>query len=263
MCGIAGVISTSAADQRPVVTMMADALAHRGPDDWGVWSDEHCTLGHRRLSIIDLSEAGRQPLSNANGSIWITYNGEIYNFQALRTELESLGHRFRTRTDTEVIVYAYEQWGLNCVKRLRGMFAFAIWDQRRRRLFMARDRVGKKPLFYTQADGRFLFASELQGLVADANISRTVDRTAIDEYLSWGYVPAPRTAFAGISKLPPAHWLTLELKPGGAALNIERYWSLAYGPRLALDEREAAEAWRGNLTEAVGLRMIADVPLGA
>lgn len=242
---------------------MADALTHRGPDDWGVWSDEHCALGHRRLSIIDLSEAGRQPLSNANGSIWITYNGEIYNFQALRKELESLGHRFRTRTDTEVIVYAYEQWGVDCAKRLRGMFAFAIWDQRRRRLFMARDRVGKKPLFYTQAGDRFLFASELQALVADASVSRVVDQAAIDEYLSWGYVPAPRTAFKGISKLLPAHWLTLELKQGGAALNIEPYWNLEYGPKLALDEREAAEALREKLTEAVRLRMIADVPLGA
>lgn len=242
---------------------MADALTHRGPDDWGVWSDEHCALGHRRLSIIDLSEAGRQPLSNANGSIWITYNGEIYNFQALRKELESLGHRFRTRTDTEVIVYAYEQWGVDCAKRLRGMFAFAIWDQRRRRLFMARDRVGKKPLFYTQVGDRFLFASELQALVADASVSRIVDRAAIDEYLSWGYVPAPRTAFEGISKLLPAHWLTLELKQSGAALNIERYWNLEYGPKLALDEREAAEALREKLTEAVRLRMIADVPLGA
>ena len=261
MCGIAGIVSKVADAQR--IGSLIEAQRHRGPDAYGVWSDDLCVLGHRRLSIIDLSEAGRQPLSNEDGTIWITFNGEIYNFQTLRRELEKLGHHFRTRTDTETIIHAYEQWDTECVKRLRGMFAFGIWDQRRRRLFLARDRVGKKPLFYTQAGERFVFASELQGLLADEEVPREVNLPAIDAYLSWGYVPAPQTAFRGIFKLPPAHWLTLDLTSTGQRLRTERYWSLEYGPKLELSESEAAEALREKLTEAVRLRMISDVPLGA
>lgn len=263
MCGITGIIDARGAMQAAAVSGMTEALRHRGPDASGAWSDEFCALGHRRLAIIDLSEAGRQPLSNEDGSIWITFNGEIYNFQALRQELESSGHVFRSHTDTETIVHAYEQWGTDCVKHLRGMFAFGIWDQHRRRLFLARDRVGKKPLFYTQQGDRFLFASELQGLLAEPSVAREPDITALDDYLSWGYIPAPRSGFRDISKLPPAHWLTLELGPGGTNVQVERYWSLEYGPKLQLSQAEAAEALREKLTEAVRLRMISDVPLGA
>jgi asparagine synthase (glutamine-hydrolysing) len=261
MCGIAGVVSIQQAAQP--INRMIDALKHRGPDDWGVWNDEYCSLGHRRLAIIDLSEAGRNPLSNQSGKIWITFNGEIYNFQALRRELEDLGYRFHTRTDTEVIVNAYEEWGIDCVKRLRGMFAFAIWDRRNRRLFLARDRVGKKPLFYGQFGRRFLFASELQGLLADRSVPREINSAAIDSYLSWGYVPAPHTAFKNIFKLPPAHYLTLDLKESDFAIRVERYWSLDYLPKTKLDEAQAIEGLREKLTEAVRLRMISDVPLGA
>jgi asparagine synthase (glutamine-hydrolysing) len=242
---------------------MIDAQAHRGPDARGVWSDERCALGHRRLSIIDLSEAGRQPMSNARGDIQITFNGEIYNFQQLRRELEGLGYGFRTRTDTEVIIYAYEQWGTGCLARLRGMFAFGIWDRRRRRIFLARDRVGKKPLFYAQFGGHFLFASEMQGLLAYERLPREVDPRAIDAYLSYGYVPAPRAAFKGVYKLPPAHYLTLDLKLTGFEKRIERYWSLDYEPKLRIGEDEACEVLREKMTEAVRLRMISDVPLGA
>jgi len=242
---------------------MIDAQAHRGPDSWGVWSDERCAFGHRRLSIIDLSEAGRQPMSNARGDIQITFNGEIYNFQRLRRELEGLGHGFRTRTDTEVIIYAYEQWGTGCLARLRGMFAFGIWDRRRRRLFLARDRVGKKPLFYAQFGERFLFASELQGILADKDVPREVDPPSIDAYLSYGYVPAPGAAFKGVYKLPPAHYLTLDLKQTGIEKRVERYWSLDYEPKLRIGEDEACEVLREKMTEAVRLRMISDVPLGA
>src|SRR5262249_49304309 len=161
MCGIAGIVQTDGgAPSRAALRRMADALRHRGPDAEGFWSDGPAALAHRRLSIIDLSEAGRQPLANEDGTVWITFNGEVYTFQQLRTELEGLGHRFRTRTDTEAIVHAYEQWGTDCVKRLRGMFAFAIWDTGRRRLFLARDRLGKKPIFYTETPGSFRFASE-------------------------------------------------------------------------------------------------------
>src|SRR5215471_14490661 len=211
MCGIAGIVSSAGGTLRSQLKPMTDAQAHRGPDDYGVWSDEYCALGHRRLSIIDLSEAGRQPMTNARGDILITFNGEIYNFQQLRRKLENLGHRFRTRTDTEAIIYAYEQWGVDCLEKLRGMFAFGIWDRRRRRLFLARDRVGKKPLFYAQFGDRFFFASELQGILADRNVPREVDLRAIDAYLGYGYIPAPHTAYKGIYKLPPAHFLTLDL----------------------------------------------------
>ncbi len=242
---------------------MIDAQSHRGPDAWGAWSGQHCALGHRRLSIIDLSEAGRQPMSNVDGSVWITFNGEIYNFQQLRRELEQLGYNFRTGADTETIIYAYEQWGVECLAKLRGMFAFAIWDRSQRRLFLARDRVGKKPLFYAQHGDRFLFASELQGILADKDFPREADPRAIDAYLTYGYVPAPHTAFKGIYKLPPAHYLTLDVKPSGAQQRIERYWALSYLPKLRISEEDASEALREKLTEAVRLRMISDVPLGA
>lgn len=263
MCGIAGIVSQNGALLDGRLKPMIDAQAHRGPDAWGVWSDDACALGHRRLAIIDLSEAGRQPMSNASGDILITFNGEIYNFQQLRRELESLGHRFRTRTDTEAIIYAYEQWGVDCLSKLRGMFAFGVWDQRRRRLFLARDRVGKKPLFYAQFGNRFLFASELQGILADKDVPREVVPQAIDSYLAYGYVPAPHTAFKGIFKLPPAHYLTLDLKDSGFEKRVERYWSLDYQPKLRISEEEACETLREKMTEAVRLRMISDVPLGA
>jgi asparagine synthase (glutamine-hydrolysing) len=263
MCGIAGVVSLSGNRACSALDAMTDALRHRGPDTSGAWSDERCGLGHRRLSIIDLSPAGRQPLANEDGTVRITFNGEIYNYRTLRSELAARGHRFRTQTDTETIVHAYEQWGTECVARLRGMFAFGIWDQRRRRLFLARDRAGKKPLFYTERPDRFLFASELQGLLADPDVPREVDLAGVDAYLSWGFVPAPGTAFRGIRKLPPAHSLTLDLTPEGPVTRVERYWRLRYDPKLHLAEDEAAEMLRERLTEAVRLRMVSDVPLGA
>lgn len=263
MCGISGIVSPDGIIAYQALVPSLDQQQHRGPDARGTWEDDECVLGHRRLAIIDLSDAGRQPLSNENDTVWITFNGEIYNFQALRRQLNDMGHCFRTGTDTEVIVHAYEQWGTDCVKHLRGMFAFGIWDQRQRRLLLARDRLGKKPLFYTQQGDRFLFASELQGIVADPDVPREVNLAALDAYLTWGYVPAPETAFRGISKLPPAHWLTLDLTPEGPVVHVERYWSLAYGPKLRLSEAEAAEAVREKLTEAVRLRMVSDVPLGA
>ena len=261
MCAIAGIIDNQDEPQRTEI--VCQAQQHRGPDAEGILSDSICTLGHRRLAIIDLSEAGKQPLSNEDGTVWITFNGEIYNFQSLRRELEGLGHRFRTQTDTEVIIHAYEQWGTACVSRLRGMFAFGLWDQRQQRLMLARDRVGKKPLFYAQFGKRFLFASELQGLLADSQVPRETNYEAIDAYLTYGYIPAPNTAFRGIFKLPPAHWLTLDWNSGAPVTRIERYWALEYTPKLNISETEASEILREKLTEAVRLRMISDVPLGA
>src|SRR5438552_11732051 len=188
MCGIAGIVSQSA--DLELIGPMTEALSHRGPDGAGTWSDGLCSLRHRRLAIIDLSAKGKQPLSNENQKVWIVFNGEIYNFQELRAELERFGHEFDSHTDTEVIVHAYEQWGTSSVKRLRGMFAFAIWDQQTRRLFLARDRVGKKPLYYADNGRCFAFASELQGLLKNTVVQREINLAGIDSYLSWGYVPA-------------------------------------------------------------------------
>jgi asparagine synthase (glutamine-hydrolysing) len=265
MCGIAGVVDLKG---RPVdqllVRRLCDPLVHRGPDDQGYYIDGPVALGQRRLAILDLA-GGRQPMSNEDGTVWITFNGEIYNFHQLRQRLEGLGHRFATSSDTEVIIHAYEQYGVDCVKELRGMFAFALWDQRSRTLMLGRDRVGKKPLFYAEVDGQWAFASELQGLLAHPGVPRQMDWTAVDDYLTYGYVPAPRTIFRDVYKLPPAHYLTLKLGIGGERpdVRVGRYWRLTYEPKLRLREEEAAEGLLELLTEAVRLRMVADVPLGA
>ncbi len=260
MCGICGVLSilnnTISLDE--IVRQMNSALIHRGPDDEGYFFDENIAFGHRRLSIIDLS-TGHQPISNEDESIWIVFNGEIYNFQTLRKQLEDAGHRFSTNTDTEVIVHCYEQYGEECVKYFRGMFAFAIWDKRHKKLMLARDRVGKKPLFYAEVDGKFLFASELQAFFKLPWIPREVDHQAIDLYLSYGYIPAPFTAFKGIKKLPIASYLVLQ----DGKIKVERYWNLEYLPKLTISEEDACEHTMELLKEAVKLRMISDVPLGA
>ncbi len=269
MCGIAGILNsqgfanrTERHDVRSLLKRMLDALRHRGPDDEGIYIEGGVALGQRRLSIIDLT-TGHQPLSNEDGSVWITFNGEIYNFQELRERLEKKGHQFRTNSDTEAIVHAYEEYGVECVKHLRGMFAFALWDARRRQLFLARDRVGKKPLFYAEVGGQFLFASELQGLLQCSDIRREVELDTIDEYLTYGYIPAPRTAFKGVFKLPPAHTLTVRVQGSGFRVQVERYWQLEYEPKLSLTEEEACERLLELLREAVRLRLISDVPLGA
>lgn len=263
MCGIYGEISAEG-DAGLATARALDAMKHRGPDGSGEWSDGLCSLGHRRLVVIDLSNGGRQPLANENGSVWVTFNGEVYNFESLRRELQGLGHAFRTRTDTEVVVHAYEQWGGRCVERFRGMFAFAVWDRNRRRLFLARDRVGKKPLFYAETAGRLSFASEIQGLLADPRVPRDVSHEALDDYLALGYIPAPATAFLGIFKLPPAHTLTAGFgHDGRVRVQTERYWSLDYATKPRRSEAEAGEELRETLTDAVKVRMVSDVPLGA
>ncbi len=266
MCGIAGIVDLQARPVDPsLVRRLCDVLVHRGPDDEGYYATGPVALGQRRLAILDLT-GGRQPMGNEDGTVWITFNGEIYNFVELRARLEGLGHRFATRSDTEVIVHAYEQYGPECVKELRGMFAFALWDQARQTLFLARDRVGKKPLFYTEVDGQWVFASELQALLQHPGLAREVDVLALDDYLTYGYVPAPKTIFRGVHKLPPAHYLTLRLRSSGSAgpeINVARYWQLAYEPKLAMSEADAADRLLEVLKEAVRLRMIADVPLGA
>lgn len=246
------------------VGRMCDTLAHRGPDDSGTWvsPDGLTALAHRRLSIVDLSPLGRNPMSWDDGRLWITFNGEIYNYLELRAELESAGCRFRSRTDTEVILAAYDRWGLQAVDRLVGMFAFAIWDSRARRLWLVRDRLGKKPLYYAQSAGSLRFASELKGIVADPDVERSIDGEAIALYLRYGYIPSPHTIYSGVSKLPPAHHLVWE---NGRA-DIQRYWDpVQYAhARTNWSNDEAAEReLESRLQLSVRQRMIADVPLGA
>ena len=278
MCGITGAAWTSRADKVDESTLrrMTESLAHRGPDDAGYYLSPRiessvaggAALGHRRLSIIDLA-GGHQPLSNEDGTIWIAFNGEIYNYRELQPELESQGHRFRTASDTETIVHLYEQHGPDCVRKLRGMFAFAIWDEREKRLFLARDRLGKKPLIYRCEPGRLLFGSELKAILQVPGLPRDVDPFALADYLALQYVPYPKSILKGYAQLPPAHWAIFSAATG--ELKIERYWSPPYEDQPLSDgesdiprnDEQWRERLRETLTEAVRLRLRSDVPLGA
>ena len=261
MCGISGKVffdRSRGVDPGDIVRM-SRTLVHRGPDGEGVWCDRNVGLAHRRLAILDLREVANQPMCNEDQTIWVTFNGEIYNFQELRQVLESQGHVFRTTSDTEVIVHAYEEYGRQCVDHFRGMFAFALWDTRNKTLFMARDRVGKKPLYYFVGREGLVFGSEIKALLADPMVPRTPDFVALDHFLALQYIPAPLTAFQGIRKLPAAHWL--EMRDGH--IRIERYWKLRYTPKRCVTLSEALEEFRMQMAQAVKLRMISDVPLGA
>jgi asparagine synthase (glutamine-hydrolysing) len=260
MCGIAGYVSAGAPAGQNIVRQMCAQIRHRGPDDEGVYVDGQCAIGMRRLSIIDL-EGGHQPISNEDGSVWVVFNGEIYNFADLRRELISKGHRFRTNSDTETLVHLYEEEGIAGLSKLRGMFAYAIWDGRRRKLLLARDRFGKKPLYYTQIGEGFYFGSELKCLRA-AGVPMTMDAEAIRIYLQFGYIPYPWSAFAGIKKLPPGHWLTLDSE---GRVEMGRYWEPPppFEGESSQSEEEICEEVRRVFDESVRMRMIADVPLGA
>jgi asparagine synthase (glutamine-hydrolysing) len=241
---------------------MTDSIRHRGPDDDGFFHDAWAHLGHRRLSIIDLS-AGHQPMSNETGSHWITYNGEIFNHASIRPELERTGHRYTSRCDTETILHAYEQYGPECVTHFRGMFAFAIWDRERRTLFCARDRLGIKPFYYFW-DGRlFAFASEIKALLEHPMISPAIEESALPEYLGFGYLSGERTLFSGVRKLMPGHHLTLRLGEVDPEIQIQRYWEIPQ-PREAevKDERNWVGETRSRLEETVRMRLMSDVPLG-
>jgi asparagine synthase (glutamine-hydrolysing) len=263
MCGICGFVFADAARPAPpgVIDRMTDLLAHRGPDDRGTFVEPGVALGHRRLSIIDLSPAGHQPMGNEDGSLQIVFNGEIYNYRDLRPGLEAAGHVFRSASDTEVILHLYEQRGEGCLEQLRGMFAFAIWDRRRRRLFAARDRIGKKPFVYAHAPGGdFAFSSELASLVASPGFGGAVDETALHHYLTYQYVPSPFTIWQGAKKLPPAHLLVWE----AGRVRTERYWDLRYVPKLRLGSLAAyRERFLEIFRESVRMRLVSDVPLGA
>ena len=261
MCGIAGIVRADpSAKVDPLrLEAMCDAIRHRGPDDAGVWTGAGVGLGHRRLSVIDLSPAGHQPMTNEDGSVWIVFNGEIYNFKDLRNELVAKGHRFRSRTDTEVIVHLYEEEGTDCLQRLDGMFAFAIWDGKRRRLLLARDRVGKKPLKYAETSAGLVFASEVKALLASGLVSNEVDMGSIHDYLTFGYVPSPATGFASIRKLPPGHFMLWE----DGRSRTERYWCLDYRAKRTLPREAWPDEVRSAVQSAVERRLISDVPLGA
>lgn len=262
MCGICGQLffhPESPIDSQ-VIERMKGALSHRGPDGQGVWIRNSVGMGHARLAVIDLSENGRQPMGNEDGTVRIVYNGEIYNFQDLRKELESKGHQFVSQTDTEVIVHLYEEEGVQCVTRLRGMFAFAIWDENRKQLFLARDRLGQKPLYYYVNNKKLLFASEIKALLASGLVERSPDYAAVCQYLCLGYVPHPGTGFNGIKKLPPGHRLLVR----GTDIALERYWSLRAPPRQdqVLDEREVCRKLTDLLMESTRIQTVSDVPLG-
>jgi len=262
MCGICGKICSSPnhAPNRTLIERMCASLQHRGPDDSGVHIAGCAGLGHRRLSIIDLSPAGHQPMSNEDERVWVVHNGEVYNFPELREELQARGHVFRSDTDTEVIVHLYEEMGPECVTRLRGMFAFAVWDERTQELFCARDRVGQKPFVYAETGDGFVFASEIGALVQDPAVGRDLNSEALHHYLTYQYVPGPATIFRQIRKLPPAHTLTLK----NGRISIRRYWDLPYEPKTnAGDETALIERFRALFNEAVRIRLRSDVPLGA
>jgi asparagine synthase (glutamine-hydrolysing) len=260
MCGIVGQARSDGwAVSRPLVESMCEALEHRGPDSRGLHVGEGAGLGIQRLAVIDLA-TGDQPIYNEDRSVAVVLNGEIYNYRELRRRLERSGHTFRTQGDTEVIVHLYEELGPACVSELHGMFGLAIWDSRRRRLALARDRLGKKPLFYSERDGAISFASELNALMRDPEIPRDLDERAIDEYLTYLYVPAPRSAYRAVRKLPPASMLVWE----HGRSRIERYWRLDYSrKRDVADVRELHEEIREGIRAAVRKRLVADVPLGA
>lgn len=258
MCGICGRVGRAPVREDEILRM-ARSLSHRGPDDEGVYASGGVGLGHRRLSIIDI-DGGRQPMSNQDGSIWIVYNGEIYNYQELRSRLQREGSSFSTNSDTETILHLYERHGTDCLRFLRGMFAFAIWDGRRRRLFAARDRLGQKPFYYAQRGDELLFASEIKALLtADPGLAE-LDRVALDEYLTLRLISPPRSAFRQVRKLPPAHYLTFDLERG---LQVARYWDLSYEPKLDGTDEELIAELEERLVECIRLHLVSDVPVGA
>jgi asparagine synthase (glutamine-hydrolysing) len=259
MCGIVGIVRNDKSEvDQALLGRMCAAIRHRGPDDDGFYFNQSVGLGMRRLAIIDL-KSGQQPIHNQDRTAWIVFNGEIYNYRELRQKLEKLGHTFYTNSDTEAIVHAYDQYGADCPKHLRGMFAFAIWDERTQELFIARDRVGKKPLLYALVNGQFVFGSEFSALLQHPDIGKDLDFEALNQYLSFMCVPAPLTAYQAIRKLEPGH--SLRYRKGD--LKIERYWQPDFSNKLDISEEEAGERTIEILREAVKVRLMSEVPLGA
>ena len=264
MCGVVAIFDPGGRVElfdRTLLQKMTDVIAHRGPDAQGHHIERHVALGHRRLSIIDV-KSGQQPLFNEDGSVCVVFNGEIYNYRELVTELEALGHVFGTRSDTEVIVHGWEQWGSDCVSRFRGMFAFVVWDRNRRTLFAARDRLGVKPLIYAITNQRKLvIASEIKAIKLAPGVDLSLDETAVEDFLALSYIPDPKSIFNGIKKLPPAHWMTWEV--GRKEPVIRRYWQVVFEPDHRYNLERASEEFEHLITESVRIRMVSEVPIGA
>lgn len=261
MCGICGIVSTGPVPDRELLLRMMGRLVHRGPDGCGYVRDRHAALGHTRLAIVDTAGAA-QPLANEDGTLWVSFNGEIFNFVELREELRRRGHTFRTAGDGEVIVHAWEEWGPDCFRRFNGQWALALWDRRARRLVLSRDRLGVRPLYYTRTPAGLLFASEVKALFADPSVVREFDPVGLDQVLTYWSTVAPRTVFAGVQQLPPGHYAVLD----GAGLRTEPYWSITFPPRDGPepDLQESAQALREKVIEAARLRFLrSDVPVGA
>ncbi len=259
MCAICGIINCGGKVDEGLLRKMTDAMKYRGPDEEGFFIRDNIGLGHRRLKIIDLY-TGQQPIANEDGTVFLVCNGEIYNFAELRESLEGKGHRFKSRSDGEVILHLYEEKGVECLRDLRGMFAFAVWDGREKKLLLARDRIGKKPVVYSAGEKGIIFASEIKALLLHPSVQKDIDANALDLFLTYQAVPAPRTIFKGIKKLPAAHYLLWQ----DGKYRVERYWDLDFTKKIKLkNEEEYAELLWQKLTESVKLRMISDVPLGA
>ncbi len=281
MCGINGIVDpTNQMGGESSIQAMNAIISHRGPDDQGVYSRESVHLGHRRLSIIDV-KTGSQPMSDRQKSLWIVYNGEVYNFKELRRDLQERGYVFQTKSDTEVIIHAYEEYGEKCVEKLRGMFAFAIWDIKKRQLFLARDRLGKKPLYYFFDGKSFVFASELKAILQVPGITKELEYSSVLDYFTYQYIPFPQSIFKRIHKLPPAHYLVARLVPSKSVdfgrnqvssngslseaikFTVHKYWDLEFAPDHTFSERQWIDGIEEHLLEAVRIRMRSDVPIGA
>lgn len=257
MCGITGIINKRGRTiNAALLHQMCRVLTHRGPDDEGVYLNHNIGMAMRRLSIIDLA-AGKQPIANEDGSKWIIFNGEIYNHVAIRADLEKKNHKFKTRADTEAILHAYEQWGEECVHKLNGMFAFSIWDSVAKKLFIARDRIGIKPLYFYDDDEFFIWGSEIKAILQVPQVPRQLDLKALDNFLTFEYVPAPRSIFAQIKKLPAGHWLRFQ----NGSVEIRRYWDFHFHTNGST-ESQLVDQFRGLLEDSVKIRMMSDVPLG-
>lgn len=263
MCGIVGICQNNQPITETLLLAMRDTLIHRGPDDSGIWLNPQKTVGlaHRRLAIIDLSVAGHQPMSDEQKEVWITYNGEIYNFSDIKTELKIKGYNFKSSTDTEVIIYAYKEWGIDCLNKFNGMFALGIFDQRTNKILLARDRVGKKPLYYSNYKNKFAFSSELKALLVDPDFPMGIDYQSLNWYLTFGYIPFELSIYKQAKKLPPASYLLYDIANGN--LVIRQYWHLPDQQNQEYQEVELLEELKCLLKSAVRLRLLSDVPLGA
>ncbi len=261
MCGIAGQVNLGRPIVEQDINAMNDALRHRGPDGFGTYLNESKTvgLGHRRLSFLDLSEAGKQPMSAADGKLWITYNGEVYNYVELRAELEGKGYQFKSHTDTEVILHGYEEWGHDVLKRLKGMFALAIWDENRKELFLARDRFGIKPLYYYHQNGNFVFASEIKGIKANITVNTTLDLTSFADYFVYRYVPTPKSIWNEVKKVPVASYLILK---ADGSTEVKQYWNVPFAENT-ISDKDAVEKFDELFLNSVKTHARSDVPVGS